>query len=111
LHDDDRTFVDVPETVVIDADVAALPFNGVFATDKATGDDGTQTDSEFLDSDWFKALKDIAAASGESIDDEDEEDTWFDLSLSMTPQEAFFDVYPEHKPADESETNVENEGQ
>lgn len=97
LHDGDKTFAHTAE--VVDAEIVALPFSPSFANDKTTDDEGEIIEAEFSESDWFKALRQIAEEYGEDVEDADD-DLWFDHSIDKTPQEAFFEVYPDHKPAD-----------
>lgn len=103
LYGGDETFAHVGEVditgdgLVIDAEILALPHS--LSNNISTDDDGNIAESEFKDSDWFKALVEIAGAYGENVYDADD-DIWFDHSIDKTPQEAFFEVYPDHKPAD-----------
>lgn len=108
MHDGDKTFAHTAE--VVDAEIVALPFSPSFANDKTTNGDGEIIEAEFSESDWFKVLRQIAEEYGEEVEDTDD-DLWFDDSIDKTPREAFFEEFPKHKPADESETNLENEEQ
>lgn len=94
MHDGDKTFAHTAE--VVDAEILALPLH--LSNESTTDDAGNVVESKFKDSDWFKELLEIAGAYGENIDDADN-DLWFDHSIDKTLQEAFFNVYTEHKPA------------
>ena len=108
LHDGDKAFVDageaeiVDDELIIDAEILALPHS--LSNNISTDDDGNIIEAEFKDSDWFKALVEIAGAYGENVYDADD-NMWLDHSIDKTPQEAFFEVYPDHKPADEADND------
>lgn len=100
MHDGDKTFAHTAE--VVDDEIVALPFSPSFANDKTTSDDGEIIEVDFSESDWYKELCRIASSYEEDIELKDD-DLWFYHSIDKTPQEAFFEVYPDHKPADEAD--------
>ena len=108
IHDGDKAFVNVGEAEIVDDEIKALPFTPSLSNDSTTDDDGEVIDVDFGDSDWYKELCRIASAHDVEIRTLDD-DLWFEHSIDKTPADAFYSEYPEHKPADKSET--ENEEQ